>query len=171
MRTKKDEGWGKYYRVTAKALGRVNLNCYEGRILRAIEYKTICFNKVSDVIPESQFLELTLISTWNQQRPINSLLKKGVIWKKDNEYGLCKEYLVFEATSNQKELKEATSNQKESTSNQNKSYIQPDVLIRSSHKNIHNKVLSNHQDKNQLEENKKNVSVILKNLANMKGMK
>jgi hypothetical protein len=171
MRTKKDEGWGKYYRVTAKALGRVNLNCYEGRILRAIEYKTICFNKVSDIIPESQFLELTGIATWNQQRPINGLLKKGVIWCKGNEYGLCKEFLVFEATSNQKELKEATSNQKKSTSNQNKSYIQSDVLIRASHKNIHKKVLSNHQDKDQIEENKKNVSVILKNLANMKGMK
>jgi len=142
MRLKNDDCWGQFKRGTSRSLARVKINGSEFRILMAILHKTISFNKVSDVIPESQFLELTGIATWNQTKSINGLLKKGVIWKKVNEYGLCKEFLEFEATSNQKELKEATSNQKESTSNQNESYIQSDVLKRSSHENIHKKVFS-----------------------------
>ena len=53
----------------------------------------------------------------------------------------------------------------------NKKSVSSDTLIRSSHKNIHKKVLSNHQDKDQLEINKRMVSVMKENLANMKGMK
>ena len=171
MRTKTDEGWGKLKRGTAKALAKVEMGCNETRVVHAIIYKTICFNKISDIIPLSQLEDLTGIERRNMKRAINSLLIKKVIWRKDSACGLCKRFLNFEGVSLSPQPGEGVSLVPERGVTSIKKSVDSDTLIRSSHKNIHNKVLSNHQDKNQLEENKKNVSVILKNLANMKGMK
>jgi phage replication O-like protein O len=167
MRKKTDEGWGKLYRVTPKALAKVNLNCYEGRTLRAIEYKTIAFNKISDNIPVSQFEELTGLERRNMKRAINSLLRKNVIWRKGNEYGLCKRFLEFEGVSIETQEKGGVSIQSERVVYPEQKCVYPDTLIRSSHKNIKKKVLSNHQEE---EKRKKNESGAHDIVAMLKGI-
>ena len=171
MRLKNDDCWGQLKRGTSKSLARVKINGSESRILWAIVHKTISYNKLSDYISESQFLEMTGISTWHQDKQINSLIKKGVIFGKDRIYGLCKEFLVFEATPKQEEKKRATPNQEESTPKQDGSYPQTGVYKRSSQEKKQKKGLSTSRDKDQLEINKRMVSVMKENLANMKGMK
>ena len=171
MRTKKDEGWGKLKRGTAKALARVNMGCNEFRVINAIMYKTICFNKTSDIIPLSQLEDLTGIERRNMKRAINSLLRKKIIWRKDSACGLCERFLDFEGVSLSPQPGEGVSLVPAKGVTYNKKSVSSDTLIRSSHKNIHKKVLSNHQDKDQLEINKRLVSVMKENLANIKGMK
>jgi len=152
MRLKNDDCWGHLKRGTSESLARVKINGEESRILWAIINKTIVFNKKSDYIPESQFLEMTGISTWHQDRPIKGLIKKGVIFGKDRVYGLCKEFLEFEATPKQDEKKRATPNQEESTPNQDGSYTETGVVIRSSQKSYHKKVFSKQEREKKLKE-------------------
>jgi len=168
MRTIKEEGWGRLKKGTARSLASVLLNGSESRILWAIVYKTISHNKKTDWIPESQFLEMTGIATWNQWKAIKGLIKKGVIHGKEGVYGLCKGFIEFEATSNQMGIKEATSNQKESTSNQIENNIQTDVIIRSSHKNNHKKGLSPFEDEDKNKKVLENIGDILKTIKRTK---
>jgi len=165
MRTKTDEGWGRLYRITAKGLAKINLNAYESKILWAIVYKTIAFNKESDNIPKRQFEELTGIDRRNHKRPINSLLKKGVIWRKGNEYRLCKKFLEFEDVSNQIQKEEVYSTRVKSVFNQSKKCIQPNTLIRSYHKNIHKKGLSPSEKRDKREEYKKGLKMLRERLG------
>lgn len=87
MRTKEVKGWGQLPRDLAKALARTDLSKNEGKLLWAIVYKTIAFNKSEDKIPQSQLVDLTGIDQRHMTRTINSLLKKGVILRKGNKYG------------------------------------------------------------------------------------
>ena len=167
MRKKTDEGWGKLYRITEKELAKVNLSFYESRTLHAIMYKTICFNKTSDIIPLSQLEELTGIERRNQKRAINSLLRKKVIWRKDSACGLCKRFLEFEGVSVETPKKEGVSVETVRGVSRDQNGVSRDTLIRSSHKNIHKKVLSNHQEE---EKRKKNESGAHKILAMLKGI-
>jgi len=88
MKIRSGKGWGQLYRRTALALASARLNGREASVLRVIVYKTIAFNKIQDEIAWSQFEEITGIDQWHLSVPINSLLKKGIIFSKDNEYGI-----------------------------------------------------------------------------------
>ena len=167
MRTKTDEGWGKLKRGTAKALAKVEMGCNETRVVHAIIYKTICFNKISDIIPLSQLEDLTGIERRNMKRAINSLLIKKVIWRKDSACGLCKRFLNFEGVSLSPQPGEGVSLVPERGVTSIKKSVDSDTLIRSSHKNIHNKVLSNHEEE---EKRKKNKSGAHDIVAMLKGI-
>jgi len=160
MRTKTDQGWGRLYRITAKELARVNLNWYESKMLWAIIYKTVCFNKESDKIPESQFESLTGIDSWHHKRPLNSLIKKGVIWKNVNRYGLCERYLEVEEAPNKVVDKEEAPNQEKRAPNQVAISTYSGTLIRSYHKSIHKKGLSPSEIKEKRKEFKKGLAML-----------
>lgn len=125
MRTRSGAGWGKLYRDIARAFAGVKLNGYESKMLWAIVYKTIAFTKEEDKIPRSQFVSLTGINKRHINRTINSLLKKGIIIRKCNIYGVQRDFTKWEKTPNQvytekKHLirEETTPNQGEKTPNQ-----------------------------------------------------
>ena len=101
MRTRSGEGWGQLPRAIARALASGNLNCYEGNLMWAIVYKTIAFNKEEDKIPKEQLVSLTGIHRRHLKRTVNSLLKKGVIIKKDNVYGVQRDFTKWENVPNQ----------------------------------------------------------------------
>jgi len=166
MRTKKDEGWGKLKRGTAKALARVPMGCNESRVVNAIIYKTICFNKISDIIPLSQLEDLTGLDRRNMKRSINSLLKKGVIWREHSSCGLCRRFLDFEGVSveTQKDKGVSVAAKRGVTSPYNSGTS--DTLIRSSHKNNHKKGLSPFEDE---DKNKKDLEGIGSVLNKIKG--
>ena len=88
MRTISDKGWGKLPRRIARALAGVKSNDYESRVLWAIVYYTFAWSKPEDWITWSQLAEITGIDQWHLSRPINSLLKKGVIFMRSNRYGI-----------------------------------------------------------------------------------
>ncbi|MBA7537573.1 hypothetical protein ES705_29842 [subsurface metagenome] len=92
MRIKEVKGWGQLPREMARALAKAKINGSESRVLWALVYKTIAFNKASDRIPWSQISELTGIDEWNLSRSINGLLKKGLIMKKVDGYGFLIDY-------------------------------------------------------------------------------
>jgi len=160
MRTKVDEGWGRLYRFTTKGLARVNLNCYESRMLQAIEYKTICFNKESDKIPMSQFEDLTEIDRRHHKRPLNGLIKKGVIWKNGNEYGLCKRYLEVEKVPNQVQNMKGVPIQGERVPNQVLKEYPTRYPHKNSHKNSHKKGLSASQREEKRKEYKTGLAML-----------
>jgi phage replication O-like protein O len=101
MRTRSGEGWGQLPRAIARALASGNLNWYEGNLMWAIVYKTIAFNKEEDKIPKSQMSDLTGINKRHLSRTINSLLKKGVIFRRGNIYGVQRDFAKWENTPNQ----------------------------------------------------------------------
>ncbi|GAI64333.1 unnamed protein product [marine sediment metagenome] len=101
MRTRSGAGWGRLPRAIARALASGNLNWYEGNLMWAIVYKTIAFNKEEDKIPKSQMVELTGINKRHLSRTINSLLKKGVIFRRGNVYGVQTDFSKWENTPNQ----------------------------------------------------------------------
>jgi len=88
MRIKEIEGWGKLPRILSKVMARTDLSKNEGKVFWAIVHKTIAFNKLEDKIPQSQLVELTGIDQRNLFRTVNSLLKKGVIFRKGSIYGV-----------------------------------------------------------------------------------
>ncbi|GAI85722.1 unnamed protein product [marine sediment metagenome] len=101
MRTRSSEGWGQLPRAIARALAGTDLREYEAKLIWAIVYKTIAFNKIEDRIPQSQFVSLTGIDQRNLSRTINSLLKKGMIFKRGNVYGIQRDFTKWENTSPQ----------------------------------------------------------------------
>jgi len=101
MRTRSSAGWGRLPRVIARALASGNLSKCEGNLMWAIVYKTIAFNKEEDKIPKSQMTDLTGINKRHLSRTINSLLKKGVIFRKGNVYGVQLDFSKWENTPNQ----------------------------------------------------------------------
>jgi len=109
MRIKSGKGWGQLPRTIARALAGAKLNGSESRVVWAIVYKTIAFNKSEDEIPWSQFEEITGIDQWNMSREINSLLKKGVIFKRGFVYGIQRDFSKWKIPSNQMVIKELPS--------------------------------------------------------------
>lgn len=101
MRTRSSKGWGQLPREIARALASGNLNWYEGNMMWAIVYKTIAFNKEEDKIPKSQMTDLTGINKRHLSRTINSLLKKGMIFRRGNVYGVQTDFSKWEKTPNQ----------------------------------------------------------------------
>ncbi|GAI87119.1 unnamed protein product [marine sediment metagenome] len=101
MRIRSSEGWGQLPRALARALAGTKINGSESRVLWAMVYKTIAFNKSNDGIPWSQLEELTGIDQWHLGRSINSLLKKGVIFMKDNRYGVQLDFSKWETPPKQ----------------------------------------------------------------------
>ena len=93
------KGWGQLPRNLAKVLAGTKLNVYEGKVLWAIVYKTIAFNKLEDKIPQKQLVELTGIDKRNMNRTVDSLLKKGVIFRKGNRYGVKLDFYICEKSS------------------------------------------------------------------------
>ncbi|MBA7583153.1 hypothetical protein ES708_25093 [subsurface metagenome] len=116
MQIRSSKGWGRLYRTVARAFAGVKLNKSESRVLWAIVYKTIAFNKLEDSIPWSQLSELTGIKEWNLTKPINSLLKKGVIFRKGSIYGVQIDFSKWKIPSNQMVIEESPSIRKESPS-------------------------------------------------------
>ena len=116
MRIKEVKGWGRLPRTLAKALAGAKLNVYEGRVVWAIVYKTIAFNKLEDKIPQKQLVDLTGIVQRNLFRTVNSLLKKGVIFRKGSIFGVQIDFSKWKIPSNQMVIEESPSNQKESPS-------------------------------------------------------
>lgn len=106
MRIRSGEGWGQLPRAIARALAGANLNAYEFRLIWAIVYKTIAFNKLEDRIPQSQFVVLTGIDQRNISRTVNSLLKKEIIVKKGSVYGIQRDITKWKNTSLQVYTKE-----------------------------------------------------------------
>ena len=98
MRTRRSEGWGQLPRAIARALAGVNLSKNEGKVVWAIVYKTIAFNKLEDKIPQSQLVDLTGIDQRNLFRTVNSLLKKGVIFRRGSIYGVELDFSKWENT-------------------------------------------------------------------------
>ncbi|MBA7585423.1 hypothetical protein ES708_27402 [subsurface metagenome] len=101
MRTRSGLGWGRLPRAIARALASGNLNWYEGNLMWAIVYKTIAFNKEEDKIPKSQMTDLTGINKRHLSRTINSLLKKGMIFRRGGVYGVQRDFSKWENTPNQ----------------------------------------------------------------------
>ena len=101
MRTRSGAGWGRLPRAIARALASGNLNWYEGNLMWAIVYKTIAFNKEEDKIPKSQMTDLTGINKRHLSRTINSLLKKGMIFRRGNVYGVQTDFSKWKNTPNQ----------------------------------------------------------------------
>lgn len=101
MRVRSSEGWGQLPRAIARALASGNLNWYEGNLMWAIVYKTIAFNKEEDKIPKGQMTDLTGIHRRHLKRTVNSLLKKGMIFRKDNVYGVQRDFTKWENVPNQ----------------------------------------------------------------------
>ena len=99
MRTRSSKGWGQLPRSLAKALAETDLSKNEGKLLWAIVYKTIAFNKLEDKIPQKQLVNLTGIEKRNMNRTVNSLLKKGVIFRKGNIYGVELDFYKWEKSS------------------------------------------------------------------------
>ena len=99
MRTRSSKGWGQLPRTIARAFAGTYLNEYESKLIWAIVYKTIAFNKLEDRIPQSQFVSLTGIDQRNLSRPINSLLKKGIIIKTGSVYGIQRDISKWKNTS------------------------------------------------------------------------
>ncbi|GAI23983.1 unnamed protein product, partial [marine sediment metagenome] len=116
MRIKEVKGWGKLQRTLAKALAGAKINVYEGRVVWAIVFKTIAFNKLEDEIPWSQLSELTDIDEWNLTRPINSLLEKGIIFRKDSILGVQLDFKKWKIPSLEMVEKETPSLEKETPS-------------------------------------------------------
>jgi len=113
MRTRSSKGWGQLPRTIARAFAGAKLNGSESRIVWAIVYKTIAFNKSEDEIPWSQLSDLTGIDQWNLTRPINRLLKKGVILRKGFVYGIQTDFSKWKIPSNQMVIKVLPSVSKE----------------------------------------------------------
>ncbi len=88
MRIKEVKGWGRLQRILSKVMARTDLSKNEGKVFWAIVYKTIAFNKLEDKIPQSQLVDLTGIDQRNLFRTVNSLLKKGVIFRRGSIYGV-----------------------------------------------------------------------------------
>ncbi|GAI67211.1 unnamed protein product, partial [marine sediment metagenome] len=113
MRTRSSKGWGQLPRALARALAGAKINGSESRVLWAMVYKTIAFNKSSDGIPWSQLAELTGIDQWHLGRSINSLLKKGVIFSKDNVFGIQTDFSKWETPPKQVVIQEPPPDQGE----------------------------------------------------------
>ena len=96
MRTRSDKGWGKLPRRIARALAGTKSNDYESRVIWAIVYFTFAWTKSEDWITWGQLSEITGIDQWHLSRPINSLLKKGVIFMKANRYGIQLDFSKWE---------------------------------------------------------------------------
>ncbi len=116
MRIEEVKGWGKLLRILAKVLAGTRLNVYEGKVVWAIVFKTVAFNKKEDEIPWSQLSELTGIDEWNLTRPINSLLKRGIIFRKDSILGVQLDFKKWKIPSIEMVEKESPSLEKESPS-------------------------------------------------------
>lgn len=101
MRTRSSEGWGQLPRTIARALAGIKLNGYEAKLIWAMVYKTIAFNKVEDRFPRSQMVKLTGINRRHLDRTINSLLKKGVIFRRGLLYGIQRDLSKWEIAPNQ----------------------------------------------------------------------
>ncbi|GAI57922.1 unnamed protein product, partial [marine sediment metagenome] len=111
MRIRSSEGWGQLPRRIALALAGAKLNGSEGRIVWAIVYKTIAFTKLEDRIPRIQFVEITGIADRHLDFIFNSLLKKGVILRKDNVYGIQTDFSKWEIPPNQVVIQKIPPNQ------------------------------------------------------------
>ena len=96
MKNKSDKGWGKLPRRIARALAGAKLNDYEHRLVWCIVYYTFAWTKAEDWITWEQMSVMTGIDQWHLSRPINSLLKKGVIFMKANRYGVQLDFSKWE---------------------------------------------------------------------------
>jgi len=114
---KEVRGWGRLPRRIALALARAKINGREFNVLWAIVYKTIAFNKDEDGIPWSQLAEVTGIDEWNLSRPINGLLKKGVIFREGDVIGVQVDFSKWKIPLNLMVEKGSPSNLKDSPSN------------------------------------------------------
>jgi len=113
MRIRSGEGWGQLPRRISLALAGAKLNGCESRVVWAIVHKTIAFNKLEDKIPWPQLEVLTGIDQWHLGRSINSLLKKGVILKKDSVYGIQTDFTKWKIPPKQVVIKEIPPDQGE----------------------------------------------------------
>ncbi|GAI15018.1 unnamed protein product [marine sediment metagenome] len=118
MRIRSGEGWGQLPRRISLALTGARLNGYESSVVWAIVHKTIAFNKLEDRIPWIQLSELTGINLRHLTRTINSLLKKGVIFKRINVYGIQRDFSKWETLPNQVVKEERLPNQDQRLPNQ-----------------------------------------------------
>ena len=164
MRTRSPEGWGQLPRAIARALAGAKINGSESRVLWAMVYKTIAFNKSADGIPWSQLAELTGIDQWNLSRPINSLLKKGVIFTKDNRYGIQTDFSKWKIPSNQMVVIDSPSIRKDSPSIQMDSR---DLSKRTIQERVFTKPLGGKKER-EVPEGLKN---LIKNIGNFPGIK
>lgn len=96
MRTREVKGWGQLPRSLAKVLAGKKFKNYEWKLLWAVVYKTIAFNKLEDKIPQSQLVALTGIDKRHMNRTVNSLIKKGVIFRRGNIYGVEPDFYKWE---------------------------------------------------------------------------
>ncbi|GAI13912.1 unnamed protein product [marine sediment metagenome] len=94
------------------------INGSESRMLWAMVYKTIAFNKSNDGIPWIQLEELTGIDQWHIGRAINSLLKKGIIFRKGNVFGIQTDFSKWEIPPKQVVIQKIPPNQGELPPNQ-----------------------------------------------------
>ncbi len=158
MRTISGKGWGQLPREIAMALAGAKINGSESRMLWAMVYKTIAFNKSNDGIPWSQLEELTGIDQWHIGRAINSLLKKGIIFKKDNVFGIQTDFSKWEVPPKRVAMRERPPNQGELPPNQGD--LPPNQVDSRdlSKRTIQEKGFSTSLEKDQIERNKKGIT-------------
>lgn len=162
MRTRSGEGWGQLPRKMARELARVNLGSNESRLLWAIVYKTIAFNKYEDRIPGKQLMDLTGIEKRNMYRAINSLLKKGVIFKRGSVYGIQSDYSKWEKVSLKTLYKKRCQYEDKKVSVEDKKVVSSDTLIRTSKRTYQEKGVSPELRKRKEEEVPNGLKDILK---------
>ena len=171
MRTKSPAGWGQLPRSIARAFAGAKINGSESRVLWAMVYKTIAFNKSNDGIPWSQLAELTGIDQWNLSRPINSLLKKGVIFTKEGRYGIQTDFSKWKIPSNQMVIKDSPSVSKDSPSVSKDSPSNQMDSRDPSKRTIKRKGLSTSLREEQIEKNKRGIHRFVESIGNMPGRK
>ena len=171
MRTRSDKGWGKLPRRIARALAGVKSNDYESRVLWAIVYYTFAWSKPEDWITWSQLAEITGIDQWHLSRPINSLLRKGVIFMRSNRYGIQLDFSKWETPPIQVVKKQTPPIQEETPPIQEETPPKQVVSLELSPENLPYKVSSKPTQEKKEGEVPKGLTDILKALPNMPGLK
>jgi len=97
MEKKVDRGWGRLPRLICEKLAGIKLGEYESKVIWAIVYFTIGYSRYDDWIAQSQIVKMTGIDQRNLYRTLKTLVKKGIIYKKDVRYRLIIEFNIVES--------------------------------------------------------------------------
>lgn len=92
----------------AEALAKINLNKYESRYLWALWRKTYGWHKKSDIISNSQFVELTGIKKQHIWRTQRRLIQRNIVTQIGNQLAFHKDYTTWNELPKQVTNKKVT---------------------------------------------------------------
>ena len=171
MRTRSDKGWGKLPRRIARALAGLKINGEESRVIWGIVYYTFAWTKSEDWITWGQLSEITGITEWHLSRPINSLLKKGVIFMKANRYGVQLDFSKWETPPSSVVDKETPPSSEETPPSSEKTPPKPVVSLDPILRTIPKRVFSKPTRKGKEGEVPEGLKQLMKDIGNLPGLK